>query len=86
MTALALSYLQREAFDKAGADPHRRPFEMWHLEMIKKSPTYQFWDLVLKFEMLVLIFIRAQTENNFGHYVESLMFVLFALDHYNYSR
>ncbi len=57
VTALALSYLQREAYNKAFADRHEKPFEIWHQGMTKKCPTYQFWDLVLRVEILVLIFI-----------------------------
>lgn len=54
--------------------------------MIGKS---QFWDLVLEFELLVLIFIRVHRSNDFNLFVESLEALtpwFFALDHTNYSR
>ena len=57
--------------------------------MIKKSPTFLYWDLILKIEVLVLIFIRAHREKNFLLYIEALdalMFMFFAVDHWNYSR
>lgn len=57
--------------------------------MVKKSPTFHYWDLVLRTELLILTFIRAHRERNFALYVEcleALMFLFFALDHYNYSR
>eukprot|EP00794_Sanderia_malayensis_P019361 gene19361-21281_t len=83
VTALALSYLQKEAYDESSKDL-QKPFPIWHEEMIKKSPTYHFWDLVLRIEIVVLIFIGAHRENNFDLYLESLeapMFMFFALDH-----
>ena len=27
--------------------------------MISKSPTFQFWDLIMEFEIMVLIFVHA---------------------------
>ncbi len=69
VTVLALSYLQRKPYNKAFADSHAKPFEIWHQKMTKKCPTYQFLDLVLRVEILVLTLIRAQRESNFGLYV-----------------
>ena len=57
--------------------------------MVEKSPTFQFWNLILTIQILVLIFIRAHRQRNFPLYVESLealMFLFFAVDHYSYSR
>ena len=57
--------------------------------MIKKSPAFLYWDMALQIEVLVLIFIRAHRERNFLLYcetLEALMFIFFAVDHYNYSR
>ena len=57
--------------------------------MIEKSPTFQFWDLVMGIEKLVLTFVRAHRERNFDLYIWSLELLVgyfFALDHYNYSR
>ena len=56
---------------------------------LTKSPTFYFWDLILLIEILILIFIRSHREKNFDLYVETLdelMFLFFALDHYNYCR
>ena len=80
LTALALSVLQKNAYDY---------IREWRSKMIKKSPTFLYWDLILKIKVLVLIFIRAHREKNFPLYVEApdtLMFLFFAADHYNYSR
>ena len=40
--------------------------------MVEKSPTFQFWDSVLRMEIIGLIFIRAHREANIPFYVESL--------------
>ena len=57
--------------------------------MIAKSPTFMFWDLILRYETLILIFVRAHRERNFHLYVnvlEELALLFFALDHVNYAR
>ncbi len=87
ITALVLSKLRQHAWEKAVTT--HGDLEKWRSEMIAKSPTVQFWDLVLEFEILVLIFIRAHRSNDFNLFVESLEALVpwfFALDHINYSR
>ena len=57
--------------------------------MCKKSPTFMYWDLILRYEILILIFVRAHREKNFPLYadvLEKLTPLLFALDHVNYAR
>ena len=56
MTALALSRLQQDAFDSSDS----KDFEARSLKMIKDSPIFHYWDLILKTEVQVLIFIRAE--------------------------
>ena len=46
--------------------------EEWKQDMLKQSPTFQYWNLVLEFEILVMIFIRAHRINDFKLYIESL--------------
>ena len=61
----------------------------WRDDMIKKSPTFAYWDSVLTYEMLILIFVKAHREKNFSLYVDVLEILtplFFALDHVNYSR
>ena len=53
VTALALSKLQQDAFDSF----HSKDVEAWSLKMIKDSPIFHYWDLILKTEVQVLIFI-----------------------------
>ena len=57
--------------------------------MQKRSPTFMYWDLILRYETLILIFVRAHREKNFALYVEileKLTPLFFALDHVNYAR
>ena len=57
--------------------------------MTETSPTFKYWDMVLRIEIQILIFIRAHREKDFPLYVEaleSLAFLFFAMDHFNYSR
>ena len=57
--------------------------------MVQKSATFAHWDLILRYEILILIFVRAHRERKFPLYVqdlEKLTPLLFALDHVNYAR
>ncbi len=57
--------------------------------MKNSSPTFQFWEIVLEFEIIALIFIRVHCSNDFNLFVESLEALVpwfFALDHPNYAR
>ena len=57
--------------------------------MANKSPTFQYWDLVCEFEILVMIIIHAHHINDFNLYVKSLEALVpwyFVLDHINYAR
>lgn len=85
MTAAALSKLQSDAYRAQNDDS---TYDDWRQNMMK-YPTFQFWDLILKYERLILIFIRAHRERNFRVYVdvlEELVPMFFALDHINYAR
>ena len=56
--------------------------------MVSKND-FHYWDLILKTEVQLLIFIRTNRERNFPLYIESLeslMYIFSAHDHYNYSR
>ena len=56
---------------------------------MQKSPTYMNWDLVMKYQTLILIFIRANRGQNFSLYVEvlkELTPLFFASDYVNYAR
>jgi hypothetical protein len=64
-------------------------FATWEDAMRQRSPTFMFWELIIKYQMLILIFVRAHRERDFSLYVdvlEKLVPLFFALDHVNYSR
>ena len=57
--------------------------------MCVQSPTFFFWDLILRFQAIIFVFVRAHRERNFDLYVstlEKLAPFLFGLDATNYSR
>ena len=57
--------------------------------MTKTSPTFLYWNLVCKYEKLILVFVRAHREKNFSMYIavlEQLVPLFFALDHIHYAR
>ena len=86
VTLLTLQKLQKEAFQLSESN---RSETAWRDDMQKKSPTFMYWDLILRYETLILIFIRAHREKNFPlnmQVLEKLTPLFFALDHVNYSR
>ena len=88
VTAMTLTKLQRDSFHEMSSGSSIL-FEDWRCDMIKNSPTFAFWDMILQLELLVLIFVRSHREKNFTLYVEVLEALapwFFALDRTNYSR
>lgn len=89
VTAMTLARLQREAWQLMGDSNDEGSFTIWRGEMIKKSPTFHYWNIILDFEVLVLIFIRAHRSRNLSVYLQSLEALVpwfFALDRSNYAR
>ena len=90
VTALALAKLQEEAWEHYCTSSHSDiSFETWKNRMISASPTFQFWNIILKFEILVLILVRAHRQKNFDLFIEALEALtpwFFVLDHPNYAR
>lgn len=85
VTILALYKLKMEAFSQCKEKPTLLEWE----KARKSSPTFFFWDLILRYEMLVLLVVRAHRQRNFDLYVEALEELVpffFALDHINYAR
>ena len=90
VTVLALHKLQREAFlQSPGPVYDEVSFEQWKSSTSEKSPTFHFWEMIRRLEVLILIFIRSLREGNFQLYLETLeaLFPWFhSLDHTNYAR
>ena len=88
VTLLTLHNLQQEAL-KLSADPNDACLANAWRENMLKYPTFFFWNLIMKYQTLILIFIKAQREKNFTLYVEvleELVPLFFALNHPNYAR
>ncbi len=86
ITLLALKMLQHEAFVQSGCHDSE---EAWVKAMCTESPTFMYWDFILRQETLILMFVHAHREKCFALYVEvleKLTPLFFALDHINYSR
>ena len=80
ITLLALKMLQHEAFVQSGCHESK---EAWVKAMCTESPTFMYWDFILRQETLILMFVRAHREKNFALYVEvleKLTPLFFALD------
>ena len=89
VSLLTLHNLQQEAFMLTAGPKDEQSAKEWRDTMLKKSSTFMFWDQIMKYEALILIFVRAHREKNFTLYVkvlEELTPLFFALDHVNYSR
>lgn len=80
--------MQREAWESM-ASQEGLSFESWKKVMISRCPTFRYWNIILQFEILVFIFIRAHRQKIFDLFIESLEALVpwfFALDHVNYAR
>ena len=58
-------------------------------DQAKKIPQFQFWNMTLKFELLILIPVRSFRQSDFKLYIFALMAItpwMFSLDRTNYAR
>ena len=79
ITLLTPHKLQKEALLQLGSSESEIE---WRNKMYQKSPTSMFWDFILRYKSLILIFVRAHREKNFSLYaevLEKLMFLFFCL-------
>lgn len=44
----------------------------WKAQMVAKSPTFRFWQLILELELLGMIFVHTQRQDNLDLYVQYL--------------
>ena len=93
VTVLSLGKLQREAWKSSASqqddENEEEAISKWRKEMSAKSPTFAYWDLVIRLELLVLTFVRSHRERNFDLYIEALDALVpwfFVFDHHNYAR
>ena len=64
VTLMILHNLQQEALLLSKSPKDKNYAVAWRSDMQKKRPTFIFWDLITKYENLILIFITAHTEKN----------------------
>lgn len=91
VTVCALYKLLKVAHEQyiisLAADKQPLPFDDW--SSAQRSPTFQFWLLILQQEVVLLVFIASLRDGNFPLYVEALTKMIplfFALDKQNYAR
>ncbi len=70
VTAAALYILQKESFQNAISNGYQKDFQCWVKEKSEENMNFKFWNDVLDFERLVLLFVRSNREGNFDLYVE----------------
>ena len=64
-------------------------FQRWKTSSSGKSPTFHFWEVIRKLEVLILIFITSLRERKFQLCVETLEALVpwfHSLDYTNYAR
>ena len=64
-------------------------FNEWCCLMEGKSPTFQFWSIVLKMELVLFQFLRSVRSGNFQFYLHSMektTLWFLALEHFHYAR
>ena len=91
VSVCALSMLQNDAFMETREQDE--PFSLeaflsWITTQLK-FPNFQFWDLILRTQNLVLIMVSAVRNRNADLYIatlEKLIPFMFILDHQNYAR
>jgi hypothetical protein len=95
ITACSLYTLLEEAYEDHSKERAESPeevldFEGWCERRKLQSPQFHFWHLVLRMELVILLFIRSFREANFYLYCEALAELIpsyfFANNNVNYPR
>ena len=84
VSVLTFRKLKHEAYMESKTD---KSYNDWNEDQCERHPTFFFWDLILRLQMLILMFVRSLRERNFDLYVNSMekfMPILFSLDATNY--
>ena len=90
IAACALSILLHKAYENYTYEESvPDSFDEWCSKRVEISPQFQYWHMIMRFELLVLVFVRSLRDSNFPLYVAVLQKIapwFFALDHTHYSR
>ena len=74
VTASSLYILQQRAYKKyLESVEDAFSFPDWCKDQAKKIPQFQFWNMTLKFELLILILVRSFRQSDFTLYLSALM-------------
>ena len=65
VTLLTLHNLQKDAFMLNELPKYFESATAWRNNMQKRRSTYMYWNLVMKYEILILIFIRAHSKKSY---------------------
>ena len=92
VTLAALSVLKQKAYKDylvSKVNCEFLSFKEWSCAMSAKHPQFFYWNLVIKFESLLMKFLEAQREANYDMYINSLAEIvpwMFYFNHYHYAR
>ena len=85
----ALYKLQNQAYMEREESAANMSLIEWCLKMERESPTFQFWSIILKMELVLFAFLRSVWSGNFQLYLDSMKKMIswfFDLDHFHYAR
>ena len=88
VTASVLYKVQYQAYLERQESEARMTFNQCCCQMEEKIPTFQFWLIVLKIELVLFTFLRSIRTDNFQLYLHSLEKMIpwfFALDHFHWT-
>ena len=85
-TIVVLNILLQDIYSSTNSE---QSIDDWMESTSKKNPTFKYWYLIMKYEQLILIFVRVHRTRDFRLYLDtlkSLIGLFFSMDHQNYAR
>ena len=77
VTASVLHMLMYDAYKKYCKDMNAEDvpleFDKWRLQQEEARPQFLYWSITLRFELIILIFIKSLRERNFKLYIDALV-------------
>ena len=81
-----LNTIRQDAYSSADTN---LPVGKWLSRNAEMNPTFTFWMLSMKYQQLVMLFVRAHRQPNVRLFVDTLkalVGIVFAMDHHNYAK
>ena len=70
VTASALSILMHKAYDAYTCEVSiPESFDEWCTKRVEASPQFQYWQMIMYLELLVLVFVRSLRDSKFLLYI-----------------